>query len=278
MTGERPAADWPLRLTLLFFVLFPIGPWELRVPTMLLAVAGLLSPRVLVSPFAWAALAGLAALRLVLDWPMADNHAYLLAYWCLALGIACITRHPAQAVATSARWLVVAVFALAVLWKLVLSDDYANGTFFRVLLLADQRFEGLTLSLGGLPPEALDAARDALAPGRTPLQPPETAPDTERLRWLAGVLTWAGVLLEAAVALAFAVPLPRAWHWLRHGLLLAFTAVTYTLAPVAGFGWLLLCMGVGTWRGGPRLLVLAYAACFALLVLLDQIPGGVFGG
>jgi hypothetical protein len=277
VTAGRPAIDWPLRLTLLFFLLFPFGPWELRAPSMLLAAAGLLVRGVRTSPLAWAVLAALAALRLILDWPLADNHAYLLAYWCLALAIACASREPPASLATSARWLVVVVFAFALLWKLALSDDYASGTFFRVLLLGDPRFERLALSVGGLTPEALDAARDVLAPGRTPLHPPEGALDTPRLRLVAHALTWAGLLLEAAVALAFAAPLPRAWQWLRHALLLVFTAATYTLAPVAGFGWLLLCMGTALWRGGPRLLVAAYAACLGLLLALEQLPNGVFG-
>ena len=34
----------------------------------------------------------LVAVRVVIDWPLPDNHVYLLAYWCLVTGLALATR------------------------------------------------------------------------------------------------------------------------------------------------------------------------------------------
>ena len=87
----------------------------------------------------------------VVVWPLSDNHIYLLAYWCLAIGLALSGAAPAatlsseQPLACSAR-----AFAMAVLWKAVLSPDYIDGRFFRVTLLTDERFADASLVFGGL--------------------------------------------------------------------------------------------------------------------------------
>ena len=59
-----------LRLTLLALLLHPVGPWPVRAALLGLAGLGLLSPRALASAALWLAVAALAALRVVLDWPM----------------------------------------------------------------------------------------------------------------------------------------------------------------------------------------------------------------
>ena len=70
------------------------------------------------------------AARIVAVWPLADNHIYLLAYWCLAIGLALAGPAPAATLATSSRWLVGAAFTMAVLWKAVLSPDYVEAASF----------------------------------------------------------------------------------------------------------------------------------------------------
>jgi hypothetical protein len=62
----------------------------------------------------------------------------------------------------------------------------------------------------------------------------------------------AGLLMEAAVAVVFLLPLPARWRWARHALLLVFCAATYPIAPVAGFGWLLLAIGVSQAPSSPQ--------------------------
>jgi hypothetical protein len=268
--GEQ-GGDLPLRLTLLLLLLVPVGGWELRPFELLLAAAGLLSAAVARSPWTWLVLTACAGWNLVCDWPMSDNHAYLLAYWCLAVWLSRLVPEPAAALATSARLLVGLAFAFATLWKLVLSPDYLDGTFFRVWLLVDDRFESLARLVGGL------SAAD-LAASRTFLQPPpglgaEHYPalvEPLALRRTAEVLTFAVLGLEALVALLFLAPVRR--PWLRHAPLLAFCATAYAVAPVVGFGWLLLAMGLAVVPVGATRLRLAYVACFALLLLHDAVP------
>jgi hypothetical protein len=56
----------------------------------------------------------LTGVRAVADWPMADNHAYLLCYWCLALAIAMWLRD-LDSLARNARLLIGLTFAFAAL-------------------------------------------------------------------------------------------------------------------------------------------------------------------
>ena len=60
--------------------------------------------------------------------------------------------------------------------------------------------------------------------------------------------------------------------WLRHALLLAFCAVTYAIAPVVSFGWLLLAMGIAQCDPDERRMRLAYLGVFALLLLFLHAP------
>jgi hypothetical protein len=272
--AELAARDAPRlasELTLLSLLLAPIGVFDLRALALVLACIGLLAPVAARSPRLWLALAGLAAARVAIDWPLSDNHAYLLAAWCLALAIAQTSPAPEEALARSARLLVALVFGLAVLQKL-LAPDYLDGSFFRWLLAADPRFEDLGRLLG--------RSGDALLQTRAFLEaPPWEAPaeaaafiETRALRAAARLLTFATLAAEAAVAFAFLAP--RRWlpAPLRDATLLLFCMSTYALAPVAGFGWLLLAMGVAQcaperWR--TRSLYLGAAA---LLVFYREVP------
>jgi hypothetical protein len=255
-----------LRLTLLALLLRPLGSGWLRPSILALAVAGLVLPRILHHPALWLALAGLAGWRVVAGWPLADNHAYLLAYWCLATALARLAPDARQALAWNGRALVGLAFAFATLWKL-LSPDYLDGRFFRVTLVEDQRLERFATALGGIDRDTLLGRREFVAQhvdglARSVAAPPEPP----GLRTLALGATWGTLALEAAVAIAFLAPLGHR-VWLRHALLLLFCSTTYAIAPVVGFGWLLLAMGAAQCEPAARRLRLAYVAVFALLVL-----------
>lgn len=236
-----------------------------------LAVAGLLVPALARSAALWTALAALAALRVASDWPMSDNHAYLLAVWCLALGVGFGTGEAGRAaLARNARLLVGVAFALATLQKALVSPDFADGTFFRWALAVDPRFEDLGRLLGR-DAEALERTRAFLdaAPGAPP-EPGATFVEPPALRAAALALTWATLLLEGAVALAFLAPPRGRLARTRDALLALFCATTYLLAPVAGFGWLLLAMGAAQ-AASARGRALHLAA-FALLVFYEEVP------
>lgn len=239
-------------------------------PILVLSALGLLDRRVLAAPALWLALAILAALRIALDWPLPDNHEYLLAYWSLAVFLGLRSADPAAIVRRSARLLVGLVFASAVCWK-ILAPEYFDGRFFRVTFLTDPRFENMTQLLGGLSPDDVDYNREILfapVPKGAELADPPVLVEPPAFRILAMSATWGLFLLEVAVALAFLVPkFGRSRHWM----LLGFCLVVYAFAPIAGFGWALLALGLAQCADEDRSLRLAYMATFLLLLVYGEI-------
>ena len=228
----------------------------------------------MVAPLTWATLAALTAARLVAEWPLPDNHIYLLGYWCAAAAIALALPDPAPALARSSRVLIGLAFACAVLWKAGLSDDYLDGRFFRVTLLTDERFADTARLVGGLSEAQLAENRrflTPLPPGAELLHPPRLV-EPPRLRAFAWAATWCGLALEAAIAILFLGRLRASFEVARHVALLAFCAMTYAVAPVAGFGWLLLVMGLVTARAREGRLVLAYVLAFLLVLVYSEVP------
>lgn len=278
-----------LRLTALTLLLRPMGPWTVRPLILLCAGVALLSPRALLRPLTWYTLAALIALRIAADWPVPDNHIYLLAYWCLAAALALgagngvgshdgerhdSRPHYERVIATSGRLLIGSAFLLAVLWKAALSTDYLDGRFFRVTWLTDDRFSDTVQLLGGLSQPQLDHNRDvlkALPEGAELLHPPALEEPRAFLR-LVLVSTWGMLVVESLIAATFLLPLGPRLSVVRHPLLLAFCVVTYAIAPVAGFGWLLLTMGVALCRREQRALRATYVATWFLVLLYSEVP------
>lgn len=270
---EGGVLDPVLSLTAIILLLRPPDVWWLAAPALAVACLSLLSRTVRRAPATWILLALLVAARIVVVWPLSDNHIYLLAYWCLAVGLGLASAASGATLSTSSRLLVGAAFALAVLWKAVLSPDYLDGRFFRVMLLTDERFADAALVFGGLSREQMASNRAFLEPlpdGAALLTPPSFV-EPPRLRAFAAVTTWGGLILEAMIALTSLVPLRR-FDLARHLCLLAFCVTTYALAPVAGFGWLIATMGLAQCRPSQRALIGAYVAVFILVLLYSEVP------
>jgi hypothetical protein len=261
------AFDLALRLTLLDLLLRPIGAWSLRPWILALAAAGLLFPVWHRQRALWLALIFLTALRVSMSWPLADNDAYLLSYWCLGILIA--LRAPGPASPTPAGGLVGLVFLLAVVWKGLLSPDYLDGTFFRVTLVVDERFEGLSRLVGDMPAEVLEHNREILGqhvdgPVQAGAAPPILGARFDAFAWFATGWTLA---IEAFVAIGFL--LGARW---RHAALMVFCATVYSAAPVAGFGWLLVAMGVAQCSTDEARTRWLYASVYALILVYREIP------
>jgi len=266
--------DAALRLSAIALLLRPMGSWLVRPAILAIAVLVLISPRLLRSPLMWGALAGLTAIRIAEDWPLADNHIYLLGYWLLAVALSLRASDALGTIAFASRWLVGLAFAFAVLWKAVLSPDFIDGRFFRVTLLTDPRFGAMAQLIGGLSREELDANREALAlmPDGAELLDPPVIHEPPRLAMLAKASTFGILALEAAVALLMLAPAVRIQVWWRHAALLLFCGITYAFAPVAGFGWLLLAMGLAQLEPRQIWLGRAYVAGFVVVLFYGELP------
>ena len=263
---EISAFDLALRLTLVNLLLRPVGSWTVRPFTVALAALGLISPGLLRAPMLWLGLTALTGLRVVLDWPLPDNHAYLLFYWCLAVTIALSLGDSGRLLSINARLLIGLVFAFSVLWKLVLSPDFMNGTFFGVTLLTDPRFEGFARVAGGLSAEGYDALREFMRGGQALYADTGVPEIPPRLAALSTFLTYWTIGIEAAVAVFFFLPSRLAASGLRDYLLILFCVTTYGVANVDGFGWLLLAMGAAQAGEGRNRVRLLYIAAFILII------------
>ena len=158
--GPTEVIDLALRLTLIELLLRPLTPWFVGAFVLLLAVVGLVNVAALRAPALWLALSALVATHVALDWPLPDNHLYLLTYWCLGVGIALKLTAPSRALAHTGRLLLGAAFLFAVVWKAALSPDYRDGRFFAVTLLTDERFADTVQLLGGLSESQLAESRE----------------------------------------------------------------------------------------------------------------------
>ena len=273
-TDDLNIATLAMRLTAIIVVLHPVPAWYLRAPLYSLGILVLVFPKLLRTPLIWAGIALFLGAWVVRYWPSADNHLYLFTYWTLAIALALCSTRTDWALAVSARWLIVAVFFWATLWKAVLSPDYMDGRFYRVRLLTDARFSQVVQFVGGMSAEEIEASRLYLQP------PPQGIPknvsprlvETRSFVRFAMFLTWATVLLEAAVGLVFLLPWGRWTSMIRHGLLLTFCATAYAIAPVVGFGSLLLAMGVAQVPENRSKLRFAYVGVFLLVRLYAEVP------
>jgi len=273
-TSEGVYFDAALRLSAIALLLRPMGSWLVRPAILAVAVLVLIFPRLLRSSRMWDALAALTAIRIAGDWPLADNHIYLLGYWLLAIALSLRAADALATLTFTSRWLVGLAFAFAVLWKAVLSPDFVDGRFFRVTLLTDPRFGAAAQLIGGLSQGELDANREALAllPEGAELLDAPVVHEPVRLRMLATASTFGILALEAAVSLLMLAPATRASVRWRHAVLLLFCGITYAFAPVAGFGWLLLVMGLAQVESRQIWFGRAYIAAFVVVIFYDELP------
>jgi len=263
-----------LRMTAVLLLLRPQGPPLVHTAYLGVGTVALLVPAALTSPYLWFTAASIVAVRIASDWPLADNHVYLLAYWCVALGLALGSATPSPAMSRTARWLIALAMAFAVFWKCVLSPDYLDGRFFRMTLIVDERFEDVVRLAGGMSRDEMARHRLAL----TPLSPGAELADDELLveppafHRLALALTWGALIWELVLAVVFLAPLPAALQWIRHALLLAFCTLVYPVAPVAGFGWLLLAMGLSQVSAGETAWRRAYVLVWLWVLVVTELP------
>jgi hypothetical protein len=265
-----------VRLALVVLLLDGSPYWYHRVPMLLCAGAGLVLPGLAASAGLWLLLAALSAWPLVGNFPFSDNHDYLRAILCVAAACACLARDPGFVLARSARWLVAGVFGFAVLWKLVLSPDFVDTTFFRVTLLSDARFVGLVVLADGQSREQWEANAerfwDALRSGDDPTAAGFVEPP--RVRRLALAATLGTALAELWVALAFLWPVGRGPSRTRDAALLLFALATYPVAPVRGFGWLLMVLGIASSDPSAWRTRCAYLLAFGAIALFGRMPLG----
>jgi hypothetical protein len=278
----KPLRDLPLLTVVLLLTSAP-DQWYLRAPLIALFALGVVFRSWLVRPQFWYVVATLLGATVYLNWESSDNHKYLFVYWCLALCCAfSLPKHEQQeALALTSRWLIGLCMLLAAVWKLA-TPDYTSGTFFHYETLCDGRLASFVAWLTGMTPESLAAnreLRELIQSGhlRGLAIQSVTLADSPRLVWLAQGMTWWTVAIEGILAVLFLAPDKPRISAVRNAALLLFAATTYFVAPVRGFGWMLMLLGMAQCRDDQRGLRLAYLAALVLIQAYTLPVGALVG-
>ena len=115
---KKDAVEIAAMFTLLTLLFGHVGNSFTRPFILLIAAMGILLPHGYRQPQIWLALCFFSSFRVFYQWPMADNHAYLLALWCLTLSIACFSQSTGRILANNARILIGLIFFLASVQKI----------------------------------------------------------------------------------------------------------------------------------------------------------------
>lgn len=254
--------------------LIPLVLGQFRAPTLLaaLAVAGLAVPALTRDLRYWVVVLVLAVQSpLERAWLALDNHHWLHMYWIAAITVTRLASQPAQALRYSARLLIGLAFLFASAWKLF-TPEFITGGFFQFMFSFDARIGDVAAALDLQEAGVTDDNRAALAAWRSPgagLEPVQMVVGSAIVQ-LAPLLAWATVLIEGAVAVTFLAPLRQRWRWLRDVTLLVFVVATYPVAPVIGFGKLLLAIGAMQSELRPAWRNAVYVTAFVVVSMLAE--------
>jgi hypothetical protein len=257
---------------------------DMQVPLVqlgLVAVAGttLLLPYTRSSPWPWGIIVGLMLLVMITSWMTVDNHVFLATYWLIAVTMA--RAAPAEArdgsLASAACWLVGMTMLFATIHKLR-APNFLSGDFFYMTFITEDRFAPLSLILGEDLAQLSSINADKLAAlrGDPSSGPISLVAGTEAVRRLAIVMSWGVAIFEGLLAILWLVRLASpVGHAMRHGSLIGFIFLTYSVAPVPGFGSILSILGLADTRSGDTWLRVGYLAALLHVLFASSLMRGL---
>ncbi|QDU26322.1 hypothetical protein ETAA8_14000 [Anatilimnocola aggregata] len=264
-------------LTILHLLVHAPQAWYLSVLLVPLFALGLIFRRWLHAPAFWYVTAMLLGATVYFNWESADNHKYLFVYWTLAL--CCTFSLPksewGESLARTSRLLIALCMILATVWKIT-TPQYIDARFFTFELLVDERFAHFTSWTTGVPLSTLAENRDLreqLIRGHFPGLTQVTLAGGAQVAPLAMFLTWWTVLIEGLLGILFFLPKSNRIKHTRNALLILFAVTTYSVAPVRGFGWMLMLLGLAQCEYEDRTYRWGYLAAL-LLIQAYTIPIG----
>ncbi len=261
---EQDTFDLVARITLILLIVQTINAlWYDHFPMTLVTFCAIIHQPLLRSPGFWIGVGAYRLFTTSFNWMTADNHTWLYAYWCLALGCSLLLEDRNRAIALNGRVMIGLVFSFATIWKLT-SPEFLDGSALHFVLHQDSRAFELSRVLGDF---TLDVGTNnrSVVPEMSELYPIIQLVDAPSLPWLAKVLTWWTIAIEAAISVLFLLPTSSRLSRWRHLLLWVFVVTTYLPIEVTHFGLILLVMGVAQCPAeSPR-------PRFAYLVLMPVI-------
>lgn len=265
-----------LRLTALFFILRGFGGGDFQLYNIIISVICmlmLLSQAALNSRLLWFIVFTVMSAVVITRWHIIDNYQYLMAYWCLACGLAVSSKAPEQVLRVNGRLLIGLVFLFATIWKF-LGGQYFDGSFFQYLFLTDERFAGLTVLVSEVQKIQLEV-NTGLISGLSmfpELGAAASLYSSEALARFALFISYWVILIKGAVAVSFLLTKPVWLYRARHIFLIVFILSTYLFAPVDRFGITLAVLGFAQCAHGRVHLRLVYLLVFVMLQFARFFP------
>lgn len=242
----RPWPDLILRATVLLLMFYGADNNALRQFLRVLGAGMLFSDKLLYSSPLWLLNGTLLALGVADTWYNADNHKWLMCYWTFvcALSVGHRERPAGVILRQNARLLIGLCFGFATLWKII-GWQYFDGHFFFFQFSFDSRFEIVTQVLG-MPEAAYQYNQKAMDRTLLAREPGDgfVIVYTPAMLYAAIAFCWWTIFIEYLIFHAYIFRAPRWLHEHRDWTLLAFIFTTYLLAPVVGFGSVLIIMGL----------------------------------
>lgn len=275
--------DICINATALLIVCYGPTEWYARSPCWILMALVILLPRLRFNANLWLAIAFVLGTATAYNWTTADNHKYLMTYWAVAVFCICKSSLATRSavLAANGRWLTGLVMLFGAGWKLF-SPVYRSSSFFEFTFLTDERFCAFVSTMTDVTREQIqeNAARlELLATGYMDNINPQTQEliSSVSVEWLAFFATWWTVGIETFCAAMFLLPTDHLRQKLRHVSLILFAATTYLIAPVPGFGCLLMIMGMSQCSPEDRRTRSIYLGLFLFVLVGPILLPNVFG-
>ena len=235
--------DLVLRLTLLLLLVFSSQAWSVYMFTVGFCVLAMIHLPLLRNAAFWMLLGAFQLGHvLVFELPTANNSAYVIAYWCLAVGVSLLFPDVRKALALEARLLVGLIFLFAAVWKAATPEYMEGGTFY-FMLLADERFSEELLPFESVYDPLMRSHADMLE-RMSRLEPVITVERVPAVYWIAQAMTWWTICIEGVIAVLFLWPDGPRIMRMRNLVFLLFIVTTYPPTKLTVFAWMMTIFGL----------------------------------
>ncbi len=262
-------------LSVLLLIFHGYHHYYFSVPFQIMVIGLLLVPAFGRTEWFWLIVACFSGAALWLEWFDADNHKHLLFYWMLVMYLVYEIKSDderAQFLAQAAKYLLGFTMGVAVLQKTI-SPDYLSGDFFEFVLLTDSRFTVFTSLFTNLDVATLQENLRIFSQARDVTS--VSAGDSlklhsdESVRRLSLVVTWINYIDQMLIATLVFIRLPQRMEFIKHISIMIFIIPVYAIAPVIGFGWLIIIWGYCIVPDRMKELRLGYIGLFFLVSLYE---------
>ena len=232
-------------------------------------IGALFIPRLSIDSRVWGFLTGVLFYSCAVNWSTADNHEWLFMLWGGTITLALVfvfERNRSEMLRINAKWMLILVMLLAVAQK-ALEPSYVDGSFFAYKLLIEYRFWSLSEWAGLTTAQLQENLVTLNSLLVSPTLEAAYLHTNATIVWLGHFITWWVWGIELVIGILLLLS-SRLAQQLAHITNIYFIFVTYTFAPVLGFGSLLCVLGLLLTRANHPKLYKWYLGAFAYLTVL----------